>query len=160
MRPRNTNGFGPFRPPGGDIRGWVGQSGKRVRQSIIVLPVRVLEHGHPLQSRVAHPLFTRLSFTGRAGSPGNWRGALYRCFTSRELPWTSNPVTVCVNSPPQLDSTATQIATFNIGCRITAIAWSPRTVSPSFSDDWSLESVHVTVCGDLNPTSRHIRQIG
>jgi hypothetical protein len=22
IRPRNTSGFGPFRPPGGDIRGW------------------------------------------------------------------------------------------------------------------------------------------
>lgn len=39
----------------------------------------------------------------------------------------------------QLDTTATQIATFNVGCRITAIAWSSRTVSPSLSDDWSLE---------------------
>lgn len=88
MRPRNTNGFGPFRPPGGDIRGWVGQSGKRVRQlPIIVLPVRALvEHGHPLQSRVAHPLFTRLSHTGRVGSPGNWRGALYCHLASCELP--------------------------------------------------------------------------
>lgn len=31
------------------------------------------------------------------------------------------------------------IATFHVGGRITAISWSPRTVSPSHSDQWTLE---------------------
>ena len=48
-------------------------------------------------------------------------------------------------TPDQLDTTATQIATFNVGSRITAIAWSSRTVSPSLSDDWSIESVDAVI---------------
>lgn len=33
------------------------------------------------------------------------------------------------------------VASFHIGTRVTAIAWSPRTVSPSNSDQWLLEYV-------------------
>ena len=48
------------------------------------LPSWTREHGHPLQSRVARPLFTRLSHTGRAGSPCNRWGALRRHLTGGE----------------------------------------------------------------------------
>ena len=37
------------------------------------------------------------------------------------------------------DDTCTSLATWHIGNRITAVAWSPRTISPSHSDQWLLE---------------------
>jgi len=39
----------------------------------------------------------------------------------------------------QSDAAATLIASFHIGSRITALAWSPRAVAPSASDSWFLE---------------------
>ncbi|CAL1703833.1 unnamed protein product [Somion occarium] len=33
------------------------------------------------------------------------------------------------------------IANFHVGCRITALAWSSKTTSPSFTDDWTIEIV-------------------
>ncbi|TFY74404.1 hypothetical protein EWM64_g9610 [Hericium alpestre] len=40
--------------------------------------------------------------------------------------------------------TATPLATFQIGCRITALAWSSRTLSPSQSDQWLIELAAAT----------------
>ena len=57
----------------------------------------------------------------------------------------SNFATGFTYLPDQLDTVATQVATFNVGSRITAIAWSSRTVSPSLSDDWSIESVETVI---------------
>ncbi|KAJ7046506.1 hypothetical protein C8F04DRAFT_1060692 [Mycena alexandri] len=37
------------------------------------------------------------------------------------------------------ENTVKSIASFHIGSRISALAFSPRTVSPSFSDDWLIE---------------------
>ncbi|EIM82598.1 uncharacterized protein STEHIDRAFT_103130 [Stereum hirsutum FP-91666 SS1] len=37
------------------------------------------------------------------------------------------------------ETAATTIASFHVGTRITALAWSSRTISPSSSDDWLLE---------------------
>jgi hypothetical protein len=71
----------------------------------------------------------------------------------------SNPRNSVHQFTDQLDTTATQIATFNVGSRITAIAWSSRTVSPSFSDDWSIESVDARY-GGFDLSSRHFRGIG
>lgn len=53
-----------------------------------------------------------------------------------------------------LDTAVTQIATFNVGCRITAIAWSSRTVSPSLSDDWSIELAVATANFGLHLLSK------
>ncbi|KAK7693054.1 hypothetical protein QCA50_002619 [Cerrena zonata] len=33
------------------------------------------------------------------------------------------------------------IANFHIGCQITALAWSPKSTSPSFTDEWDIELV-------------------
>ena len=62
----------------------------------------------------------------------------------------SNFAMVHTDSLDQLDTTAIQVATFNVGSRITAIAWSSRTVSPSLSDDWSIESVNAAIPGGLH----------
>jgi len=120
----------------------------------------VNEHGHPLQPRLAHPLFTRLSLPRRVGSPGCRGRALCCRLTSREPLRTLDFATVSTNSPDQLDTVATQVATFNVGSRITAIAWSSRTVSPSLSDDWSIESVETGISGGLDSSSHRSRGIG
>lgn len=151
MRPTNTSGFGPFRPPGGGIRA------SALARSFLPL---ANEHGHPLQPRVAHPLFTCISVPGRAGSSGHWRGALHCRLTSREPLSMSNFATVCTNSLDQLETTATQIAAFNVGSRITAMAWSSRTVSPSFSDDWSIESVNAAIYDSFDLPSHHFDETG
>jgi hypothetical protein len=39
----------------------------------------------------------------------------------------------------QTDTSVDLVASFPIGCRITALAWSPRAVSPSSSDQWFIE---------------------
>ena len=70
----------------------------------------------------------------------------------------SNFARMYTNSPDQLDTVATQVATFNVGSRITAIAWSSRTVSPSFSEDWSIESVKTAIPGGLDLSSHHFAE--
>jgi len=72
----------------------------------------------------------------------------------------SNFATVCTNSLDQLETTATQIATFNVGSRITAMAWSSRTVSPSFTDDWSIESVDAVIHDGFDLPSHHFDETG
>ena len=37
------------------------------------------------------------------------------------------------------DTAADLVASFHLGSRITALAWSPRAVSPSSSDQWFIE---------------------
>ena len=39
----------------------------------------------------------------------------------------------------QYESSATLVASFHVGSRITALAWSSRSVSPSHSDQWIIE---------------------
>ena len=41
--------------------------------------------------------------------------------------------------PYQSNTAIRSLACFRVGLRVTAIAWSPRTVSPSSSDGWFLE---------------------
>jgi hypothetical protein len=72
----------------------------------------------------------------------------------------SDFATVCTNSLDQLETAATQIATFNVGSRVTAIAWSSRTVSPSLSDDWSIESVDATIHGRFGLPSHRFGETG
>ncbi|CAK5264077.1 unnamed protein product [Mycena citricolor] len=49
---------------------------------------------------------------------------------------TDHSVTVLLLS---LENTPRVVASFHVGAKITALAWSPRSVSPSFSDQWLLE---------------------
>lgn len=37
------------------------------------------------------------------------------------------------------DAACISIASFHVGMRITAVAWSPKTISPSNSDNWVIE---------------------
>ncbi len=39
------------------------------------------------------------------------------------------------------DTALRRVASFHVGARITAIAWSPHTVSPASSDAWAIECV-------------------
>lgn len=39
------------------------------------------------------------------------------------------------------DTALRRVAAFHVGARITALAWSPRTVSPASSDAWAIECV-------------------
>ena len=39
------------------------------------------------------------------------------------------------------DTALRRVASFHVGARITALAWSPHTVSPASSDAWAIECV-------------------
>ena len=59
----------------------------------------------------------------------------------------------------QSSSELSSLAFFNLGLRTTAIAWSPRSVSPDVSDDWLVECVPLIHCllhipFSLSPLSR------
>lgn len=47
------------------------------------------------------------------------------------------------------DSACESLAIFHIGSRITAIAWSPKTISPSSTEDWIVEYVFATTASKI-----------
>lgn len=135
MRPRKTNGCGPFRPPGG-IWGWSWWQARAVDHSFLPsaneMDIRY-NHGsliHCLRASHSQDAPDLLAVGGEHSI------AILQVVSRFKI---QNFATACINSRDQLETTAMQIATFNVGCRITGIAWSSRTVSPSFSDDWSIE---------------------
>ncbi|KIY64580.1 hypothetical protein CYLTODRAFT_380628 [Cylindrobasidium torrendii FP15055 ss-10] len=52
------------------------------------------------------------------------------------------------------DTACIPVVSFNIGSRVTALAWSPRTSSPSVSDSWNIE----LVAADMDLRLWHLRQ--
>ena len=95
------------------------------------------EHGHQLSSSNSNFLSSRLSQRRCRRSPRCWRRTLRRHLARGAR--TSNLSSLYPLIHPQADTQCTRIASFHIGSRVTALAWSSATISPTSSDEWLLE---------------------
>ena len=98
-------------------------------------------NGCPTQPRNGGIRSTRLLSRRRSRSSRHWGRTLCPSLTDRDcsLSLFHSSSEYVLKPSRQTPTSCKVIANFHVGSRITALAWSPRTTSPSLTDEWSIE---------------------